>query len=201
MADRDALADLVDRVVRLLDPAGVLDLDRDTIAEHLDAWRTWSTAHRLEALADPTGAVLRHVGPEGWDRDAKVYDGTTLVTPTEADEAAGVWTFATDTPGPLDVSGWLYDLHAGAADAAETFAGIYGSRTQETGPVVAISTAGGESVQRAAPYALQFTAAAQHFRDLAVSLRRRSRAAMPGSVPVNVPAQAPRGWPTDVTLP
>lgn len=64
-----------------------------------------------------------HADRRPWESDAALYDGDyDSLNPAAADLINGIWTFDSDTPAPVFVSGQTYDMAAAAADALEEWA-------------------------------------------------------------------------------
>lgn len=143
MTLRPEMVGLAALLTRTVDPAGRFAIDPDVVQDTLDRHATAVQGARLTGTPHPiTGSTTTYAGPHGWADDAVVTDANgDPLTPT-ADPLRGRWTFDTDTPGPVYVTGTYYELNAAAAELAELLA------AQLAGGILSFTDAAGESWSR-----------------------------------------------------
>ncbi len=105
-------------------------LTDDQVQAALDAWREEVRYQELTPAEtiQPGGAVVTldyYADMGNWETDAKLFDAQyNVLTPATSDYVVGHWTFTTDTPPPVRISGKTYDLYAAAADLLAQWAAI-----------------------------------------------------------------------------
>lgn len=112
------MAPLISRLRRLIgdaDDPGNEEWHDDTLQEALDRHRSKFFEQELTPVLPYPPFVQYEAGFADWE-EAVLKSGSTTLSPSEIDLAGGRWHFAADTPPPVTVTGWAYDLYAAAIE-------------------------------------------------------------------------------------
>lgn len=113
------------------DPVGADQVWSDQqLQDALDRHRVRVRYHELTPVADRlpggTEVTLFHTAQAGpWESDATLVDfAYASLTPSSTNLDLGEWTFAADTPGPVYVNGYAYDVAGAAVEILKRWAAI-----------------------------------------------------------------------------